>query len=356
MARTETPTGGSFAAIALHLALGIAGFAGAGALLERLLPELEVPDVSSKLRAIRAASPHYDVLLVGNSRIYYQLDPAAFDVAVREAGGPEVHSYNLGANGMSVFETHFLLRTLLADPSTRPRAVVWDLAIRPCPPQRDRGTMRFAYWHGLEETRRAIAYELGDAVALAVRMDRVGKHLGAFADRAIQRGRLADHLLGDRAPSAPPAFDGRGYVAMRDDVNNPGAEENRRQFLAAVAKGAWPQPRRMRDATPREGAIVDWVVALLDRHGVTPILMVSPIGDDVSSPLGSRKAEVLGHPVHRFDTASEHPELHEPSAFYDATHLDREGGRLLVKALAGLAVPEQLVPPSSAPERPLGGR
>lgn len=336
----EPMTAGS---IAIHLALGIAGFVATAALLERVLPEREVTDVSPKLRAIRQADPPFDVLFLGNSRVYYQMDPRAFDDAVRAAGGPSIRSYNLGSNAVSVFESHHLLAELLADPRTRPRAVVWDLAIRPCAPARDRETLRFAYWHGAEETWRAVVYELGDAVALGVRLDRVGRHVGAFADRAIGRGRLVEAARRLAAPTPgaePPVFDDRGYVAMRDD-RDPGAARKRAVFLEALARGEWPPPRQQRDATRRESLTVEWVVALMDRHGVVPILTVSPIGDDVSSPLG-RATAVLGHPVLRFDDAAAYPELHQPGAYYDATHLDREGGRLLVRALAQRIVPDLL--------------
>src|SRR5688500_7368141 len=125
----------SLAGVAIHLLLGLAGFAAAVVVLGRALPEEEVADVTPKLRAIRDAEPPYDVILLGNSRVYYQLDPAAFDAAVKEAGGPAIRSYNLGSNAVSVFESHYLLRKVLEDPRRRPRAVVWDLAIRPCPPR-----------------------------------------------------------------------------------------------------------------------------------------------------------------------------------------------------------------------------
>lgn len=77
----------------------------------RLAGEPRAAIVSHKLDDLRAHAADYDVILIGSSRVHYDIDPAVLDRSLAEAGCP-VRAYNFGIPGLTVAELHWLAARL----------------------------------------------------------------------------------------------------------------------------------------------------------------------------------------------------------------------------------------------------
>ena len=77
----------------------------------RLAGEPRAAIVSHKLDDLRAHAADYDVILIGSSRVHYDIDPAVLDRSLAEAGCP-VRVYNFGVPGLTAAELHWLAARL----------------------------------------------------------------------------------------------------------------------------------------------------------------------------------------------------------------------------------------------------
>ncbi|HMR32690.1 MAG TPA: hypothetical protein PKA13_14280 [Geminicoccaceae bacterium] len=109
------------------LAVGLLGYVAVAWPLNRLARgfagEPRTAIISHKLDFLRTHARDYDVVLVGSSRIHYDVEPATLDDGLRAAGCP-VRTYNFGVPGLTAAEQDWLTGKLAEVPDRRWRAVL----------------------------------------------------------------------------------------------------------------------------------------------------------------------------------------------------------------------------------------
>src|SRR5687767_418937 len=96
----------------LHGAVSIAAFVAALCvvcwIIHETLPFPEVPIVTPKVEHLKAHGDRYDTLIIGSSRLYYQVIPSLFDELTAQAGVP-TKTFNAAVAGMGPPEDSFML-------------------------------------------------------------------------------------------------------------------------------------------------------------------------------------------------------------------------------------------------------
>lgn len=316
--------------------LAVAAFLALAAVQRRALPWPREFGLRAKVEHLARSGARYDVLVVGSSRTYRGVDPAALDAAAAQAGHP-VRSFNLALPGMTMFEADRLLRHVLDEGLARPRvalieALPWEAGEDWA---RNAFSARSVQWHTPAHTALAIA-ALGrePRTSTARRLALAFAHVRAAAWALSSHGQGPRWLGADADPYAPDARTiarGAGFVAL-EDASRPSVPRRHAAFLADP--GAYAAHLR-RVTSPRAGAGRAAGYALgalraqqraLAAHGVRSVYFTTPTTFAVGW------AEVLADAGHLPDLLAHHgpsrvPELYEPQVRFDREHLDREGAR-----------------------------
>ena len=138
-------------ALASMLAFAAAFALGCAAIGWRL-PFPDVQIARARIEHLAAQHDDYDTLLLGSSRIAYQIIPSLFDAEMAAHAAP-TRTFNAAVAGVSPPEDAYLLETILRHPPKDLRWVVLELAVMRTSVDRTRGTVRSVYWHDWERTR-----------------------------------------------------------------------------------------------------------------------------------------------------------------------------------------------------------
>ncbi len=340
---------GLFAGVAF-----IAGLSGGCWAIDAILPAREVSQVSLKLAHFARHRNDYDTLLIGSSRIYYQLIPALFDRLNAEAGLP-TRTFNAGIPGMRPPEDGYFLDQILSCQPRRLRWVFIELAgLRTNVDPVRAETIRAVYWH---DWRRMILlferalYQKPDAKkrkwqrTLWNRIEPFGdffRHMRPFIRNQTNLGRVSELswlLLSPEPPRSVAAEavmgadlagwipTGRPEIISGKDLANydEGLEARRRE--KAVGELADPVSQKA----------LEIMLAKIEKIGATPVLVVPPTTNRrnfIPSPERAKKTIVLD-----FCDLEKYPELFEHRHRLDTDHLNTEGAevftRIFVKTWAG---------------------
>jgi hypothetical protein len=310
-------------------------------LIRSITPPPYVHIVSEKLAYLVENPDRYDVLMVGSSRVYRQISPAAFDRVLAEAGYP-MRSFNLGIGAAKVAEVSFLLKRLEREQVTRPRYILVDPdGLYASIAEVNTNRQREIYWHEAPETRLALQ-SLAEDDAMT-RLSQGQRHVRAHLFNRFGYGRLRGYLAGLLRSDA----DHRRILGRRGDGFVPytveGAErferERRRFFLDNLDRYRRGVARQQRQLTrpgrlrPHHRAMFEHLNLVIEATGAEPIFILAPV---TSSRGEARKAHRRGIlPVLLpFDDPGLYPQLYEVGNRFDMTHLNRQGAVLYSELLA----------------------
>lgn len=354
--------------------MGLFGLALAGtaALLDRVLPALEVPVIDEKLAHFAKHGDEFDTLFFGSSRTYHQLIPQLFDQATAAAGQP-TRSFNFGADGMFAPEDGYVAERLFAlKPKHLKRVFIEVSFFRNDWVGMDPDSVRALHWHDAARMGQAwqetfTAYDEAvlsgakkpgkrpfrwrdwkkDMVRrwnreyarwqsrpdTAVPFGNVVIHLRLTVRRWLNSGRGAQWMenlgwgrtreydwsvLGERR-------DGVQLPASRKSVPEPPLEKFDRLFAEVSEK-----PVKLRPMSLAQQDNVRRIVELVRGAGAEPILFVSP---DVLPCLRYLPSEP-DLPLFDFTNVHQWPELFRRENRMDSSHLDREGSQEFTRAFA----------------------
>lgn len=320
-----------------NLLLFLAGFAAVSMGLERMVPG------SQRLEFYRHLKDDVEVVFLGTSHVYRQLDPNLFD---RVRGADEGHrSLNLGEVGMDFSEEHYNLRRILEEDAPKLRWVV--IEARPyaleMQNENDFGLRRIR-WHDWATTWDLLWSVWESDLDWEVKRDLWRRHLEHWWRRRIHLARGLDAVMALDDP--PFSLEGRPGIGVRKDgffpLENATADEkqlarNRRfrarpQEMLRMARelvdaddGGPPTDRLLRKVREME--------ALAEEHEVGLIWWMHP---NLERFRGWRQMQADGEIRYLIshDDPVAYPEFYKVQNRYDKHHLNLPGSRLLTRRLA----------------------
>lgn len=350
----EPPRPGSWARRCSVAALGLLTFV-AGASVVRHACETIAPGspfdadsvVRHKVEDLRRHTEDVDLLFVGTSRVYRQLDSELFDARLTELGRP-VASYNFGLNGMRHIESRHTVRRLLRSGLPRLRWLVieltgeithdrWGLMH-----ERDVKTTRNIEWHTPALTLlvlRGLAdaeIPLGDKLAgswvharrLGLRLSNLGLAV-RVVDAYLHGAPLA---LPHRAGFLPFEAEEAYYASVGAPFDSARMRIGSNWLDGQVGK----LRRHASDVPPPSllAASLATQVAEVRARGVEPIYVkVPPHWYEDVSMYSEQTPHDLPHLIDLTDP-DRYPQFYRRKNYFNGFHLNTHGAEMLTRALA----------------------
>lgn len=308
---------------------------------------LDAP-LRAKLELFEAQKDDVDLLVVGTSHLYRGIVPDLLDARLAERG-VRVRSFNLAYSGMRTLEADALLRHVLALRPARLRWVAIEVGDwRGALPERR--TVRGIAWHDATATRRAARIVWGGPLPIGDRLNLVGRHVRAFAERTSSFGlgpQVASIALGlpdaEHAAIAAVAGPGRGFIAFEGGDFGEEEEERREDFVRrtdeyesrveAIRGGGRGTRRRHGGGAERPDLeMLREQVAAVRAAGAEPVYVVGP--EVKLRPRIAADAPGVVPAFLAFDDPAAHAELYATEHRFDANHLNARGAEVFTRIFA----------------------
>ncbi len=324
------------------LAFGVA-FVGVCQIIGRWLPFPDVPIARPKIEHLALHHDAYDTLLIGSSRIAYQIIPSIFDAETTARALP-TRTFNAAVAGMNPPEDAYFLDTILRHPPKSLRWVVLELASLGTGVDRTRGTIRSVYWRDWERTalvfRRLLAPRFDAKKTgwkftrqrLVEEWPRLLDFLKMWGERATHLGRgtpFTDRLLKPTAPVQESTFEDGGWerADRAEQIGGSDLEEYERELAERSAKPAAEYPS---DAVSQEA--LTRMIGKIESLGARAVLVVPPTTSKrnfVPLPATVSRSLILD-----FSDIEKFPELYRLEHRLDTDHLNTEGSKIFSRLIA----------------------
>lgn len=317
------------------VAIALAAFVAASAVIHSFLPPLIPKGVAAKLEFFARHKDEFDTLLVGTSAIYYSISPEIFDRTTAENGLP-TRTFNFGIDAMHPPENFYVLDQIL---KTEPPNVKWvflETANLETKLHKVLGTERAVYWHDWPRTALVLRKALnprGDA-RWYIRISRLwvarrdlARHLTLFAQRFANVGRATElfvpqHRKSEAELELGPRRDGYRLAGPAMTAEDAASFQKR---LAEEIAQARPKP-----LDPYADEAYRDCAARFKEMGATPLFVVPPL--IFQSPISFRQSPP--GPLLSFNDARNYPMLFDTNVRLDDAHLTREGAEEFTRLLA----------------------
>lgn len=279
----------------------------------------------------------FDLIYFGSSHVYHSFVPRVIDEELARHG-QRIRSFNLAAQGMSVFEMDFLIREVLSLEPKRLRWVVFEYGFYAFE-NPDRISAPFNYysdravfWHTPArswDVLRAVAHS---DLAFGHRAELAWTHLrhALWRFASIGQGpRIAAALSGRSDGRDPPDFErSAGYLPLERDPM-PATRQNRADFIAdpeAYLAGldAIDSSNELQVEIDRlELEPLQSLQAAIRRAGAEPIVVVTAFPYATPAHYALARSGVIR--LIAMNSPSRYADLYRPDRRFDGLHLNERG-------------------------------
>ena len=274
-----------------------------------------------------------DVVFVGSSRVYRQIDVDLFDSKV-----PGVRSYNLGSPDSNLLSHIKIVEHIVGAPSP-PKHVILEIQALPHLSVVNRHKFGSYYAHDLDRTILAASVCCGKQDFLQLK-----EHAVAAIDNSLKVGgllRIAKSLSHQVFQDRVALHGRRGFIPLDDEMDVEEIAQRRSEFLQDPSE---LEVRRLKCLRERENTSV--ANDEQDDDALTFYLQnlstdCSDTGVQLTFLIAPR---VLGaYPVQRgipnlpcldLGDPSQHPELHQFETSFDVGHLNQAGAKMFTRGIA----------------------
>jgi hypothetical protein len=321
-----------------YVAIAVIAFIATSALIHSLLPPMVPKGIAAKLEYFTQHKDEFDTLIVGTSRLYYNVSPEIFDQTTSENGLP-TRTFNFGIDGMHPPENFYVLEQVL---KTKPRNLKWvvlemgDIQVRW---DNILGTQRVVYWHDWPRTAltlkkamnpRGNANWLIKATRLWLARRDLISNLTLFAKLFTNVGRAAELLPSERLERFRDADLELG--PHRDGYRLAGAAmspERAVVFQQYLAQEVSEARQKFLDPATEQGYHKS--ATQIRKAGANPLFVVAPIIFQKTARFRKWPAPA---PLVSFNDSREYPALFDTRVRIDDGHLTNEGAALFTRLLA----------------------
>ena len=317
----------------------------------KLIPESDIPVVSTKLRSFSAYKNHYNTIFIGSSRMYRHIVPDVFDRAMKSYGY-SIQSFNFGVYGMHVPETYFLLKKILA---MKPENLKWifvelyDLQLNI--PNANIRTDRVIYWHTLKHTLWIYNLILASDDHVFRKLNHFRDHTQPLLYNTVNLGK-ADVLIKHIFPQAksiiqksnssedvvfrPPGAD--GYLSLEDEYDHY-FQQRHEEYLRDLnyylkdVDALTHKSQQTKHLKPYELNIIDQFIKIIQDSKATPIFVITPLLEKQDHFIAAYQN---GHvsTLFAFNDPVAFPDLYSPKSRFDQAHLNEQGAQKFTISLA----------------------
>ncbi|MGC9384957.1 MAG: hypothetical protein ACP5D6_10190 [Kosmotogaceae bacterium] len=317
--------------------------------------EPEIPVLSAKLKQFSERKDEYQVIFIGSSRIYRHIIPSKFDQFMASQGYP-IQSYNFGVSGMTVPETHFVLKKILAMKPQNLEFVFLELDdLNLIIAEKNRRSERVIYWHTWEHT--LWIYQLlwlnilNEKRLIFHNLKKIHSHTVPLLYNLINFGQ-GDHWIqwillptegvdttldpGGDTFYGTPGID--GYLALNDEPA-PNFQRRHQEFLENLdtyhKKVRSITRTSNQPATPQSDQVkaIEDLIKVVRDSGATPVFIITPVLEKETHLIA---AQTRGYVplLFAFNDPIEFPILYDANQRFDIDHLNHEGATEFSKLLA----------------------
>ncbi|MBF0371465.1 MAG: hypothetical protein HQL52_18650 [Magnetococcales bacterium] len=295
-----------------------------------------------------------DLIFMGTSRIYRNIDPLVFDSEMVSLGCP-VRSFNFGVNLLTPVEGLYLLDRIR---ESQPKRLQWILFGQMSLPRYfdwNWGSHRMRFFNTWSNLPLAAKDLWQSPLATRERVVRLYRLLGSFLFEQLGIGRGSAYFFPMDNSKSGNGYrltdtSHRGFLST-DSETHPSFAERHDKFLQRDLKSyrdkVLTRGRAHRDVDERSGAAqYKRLAPLLDRTremAVEPGIVMVPsyVTHLTSRPLLATAAkENPNLPAWNFNQPDKWPELFDWSHFFDVGHLNRPGASLFSRLLAQEICPD----------------
>lgn len=308
----------------------------------RLVPGLRLEEPGPP--AIKAAhlqehAGEIDVVFVGSSRVYRQLNPAVFELRSSERGIP-LRAYNLGLPGMQFPESLYTAEWVVEQAGGHPRWVVLELQ-DPDPEfvEATRFTQRSINWHTPWLCAAVCRTVLASDRAPRRKLDELSAHLLELGYNVSNANTGVPALAALLGLAGVPEDSTPGGFLPLDLDRNPSSMRRRDELLhelAADPKYLEKQVEERLGAPAKEAlpaAVVDAVRAFVGRmraRGVEPVFILLPPAKERSDAWHEAQRRGILTELFAYDDPEAYPRFYLDQAIrFDVNHLNKKGANEL---------------------------
>ena len=306
--------------------------------------------MTEKMRDYRDTADNYDVVFIGSSQTFRHIDAPSISSFLKQEG-IDLKVYNFGVPAMSGPELRHAAEFILENKGSRLKHVIVQNPLRAqggLPNMMtDRGRF-FRYGEKALETMRDVNCYTGSAVG---KLRRYKNNAQSLTAEQIGLGRLAQTLFPDVSDRRliynagyrendgywPVEQDGSAHVKVRN-LRTPMTDEIMQRYLRGL-DDVIPTDSA---ATCRARQIIDAMSGFRDA-GIGIMFFVSPNPKEqmhdlkIASALADEDPSI---PILNFGSVDDYPELFEPELWFDLTHMNGRGARVLAGAIAPALIQE----------------
>ncbi len=203
--------------------------------LRYVSPEPYIPVLSDKMHYFQEHKNEFDVIFIGSSHIYRDINPIIFDTELSKYNF-KYKSFNFGVSSMNLIEQRFLLKNILNEKPKNLKYVFVEPLLNLNLSSKNLGTTRVTYFSNWENTLFAIKYTLKSQIRLDSKINQISTFILAFMRHFFNVGSLstsifdATNSLKETGELKLSYFNQQGFFAL-DDEKDESLEQNRQNFL-----------------------------------------------------------------------------------------------------------------------------
>ena len=308
-----------------------------------------IPLVSEKLEHFKANKDNYDVLFIGSSRVYRQVDPVLFDARLSQQGH-NIQTFNFGFYGMKMPETYFWLEKII---DLQPKNLKWivieanlDNVYENLDNARNNRVM---YWHTPKHTANTIKYIAGSDDSLPRKLVSVYSHiipffynsinLGDFSKIFLSSTGLSQHQISEASYSNYLGESLSGYKALDDEsgqgykITNKKFRENFNAFQQQVVRFEKAIENDTVALDPSRRELIRQFTDLVESSGATPMFIIPP---KLKTEAHVLRLYQDGHidSLLAYNDPEKYADFYELEYRFDRAHLNKKGAEEFTRLIA----------------------
>ncbi len=315
------------------------------------LPYVEV--FSDKMEHLQTNGDDYDVMFLGTSSVYRNVNPREIDRNLAERG-VHVRSVNLAIPGMNVVEADNLFAEIERLRPKRLRMIVLEPVLRPLDPE-NAITERAIMLHDWPRTKLALEYVLApNAEDLDSTVDTINQaraHLMSYAGRLASLGRIATLIFPNtkeirKMGFSPPDFERGGFFPLDEEPGDGFRKryayfQRRRAALQAAMATPKIQSARADTLSERRALYMQDLVERVRALEAEPVFLIGPtfLYDKEMAAFLARCDELFADvPLLNYVKGYGYRDIYDLDCWFDEMHLNSRGvARLAERIAADLA-------------------
>jgi len=243
------------------------------------------PYYAEKIEYLKKEKSNYNLIFLGSSRIYRQIDPEIFDRVVSK--DHNILSFNLASPSTFVPESYYLLENFLRHNNLNIEYILIELQLVIPVADRNLHNSRSFYWMNIKEYFFTLKYCLSRINCDPEIWHKIGNYTYSFVDNILNIGATSEFINGKKHNCNSLGKTKNGYVPIESELNKY-QKERREKFLEDVTilykKSHWYKNRFLKRVEPdftekQHSERITKLINLANNKDIRLIFVLPPLVD-----------------------------------------------------------------------------